>query len=723
MARCSPAELLRQYWGYDTFLPHQEEAILSALAGRSSLVVMPTGGGKSVCYQIPALLRDGLTIVVSPLISLMKDQVDALRTCGIPAAALNSSLAASRQQEVLRDAASGRIRLLYVAPERLLTDQLLGFLEDHSPAGFAVDEAHCISTWGHDFRPEYRLLRRVREQFADRPWQALTATATPAVREDIVAQLGLSAPDVFVGSFHRPNLVYHVARRTSGWNQVCEVMETHRNEAGIIYAIARSRVEQLSDTLNRLGFRTQPYHAGLTDQQRARNQEALIQDEIDAIVATVAFGMGIDKPNVRYVIHAEMPKSIESYQQESGRAGRDGLDADCWLFYSAQDYQVWQRIIDAGGEEDRARAEKALHDVHAYCHSVACRHKYLVEYFGQTLDTTCTSCDVCRGGLTRVSDPLRVGQMILSCVLRCREQFGADHISKVLTGSQEARVLQFGHHELSTWGLLKETPRRQVRDWIDQLLAQQYLAKVGEYSVLKVTDTGWQLLRGQAEPVLMQTVRPMAAVTPSRIFDSWEGVDRELFERLRMLRRELAAEANVAAFIIFSDATLRDVARRRPTTAEFLLSVHGIGQRKAADYGPRVLELIGQWCAEKGVDGNVEYQGEGTSRSRERDRKTPSAGALASFELFDRGLSLQEVAQQMGRAQSTVGDYLEQYVATRGITDPTRWVDPHTAQRIEAAAAYNDTGRLKPLFDALHGQVGYDVIRVVLACLGNRQGQ
>ena len=556
MANRSPAEILRHYWGYDTFLPHQEDAIRSALLGRHSLVVMPTGGGKSVCYQIPALLRDGVTIVVSPLISLMKDQVDALRTCGIPAAALNSSLSTSRQQEVLRDVAAGRIRLLYVAPERLLTDQLLGFLGDHPPAGFAVDEAHCISTWGHDFRPEYRLLRRIRERFSDRPWQALTATATPAVREDIVTQLGLSSPDIFVGNFHRPNLIYHVERRRSGWNQICEVMERHRNEAGIIYAIARTRVEQLSDTLNRLGFRTRPYHAGLPDDQRARNQEALIQDEIDAIVATVAFGMGIDKSNVRYVIHAEMPKSIESYQQESGRAGRDGLESECWLFHSSQDYQVWQRVIEGNTEEDRTRAENALRNIHAYCHSVGCRHKFLVEYFGQTLDVPCASCDVCRGGLAPVSDPLRVGQMVLSCVLRRREQFGADHISKVLTGSQEAKVVQFGHHELSTWGLLKDTPRPQVRDWIDQLLAQQFLIKAGEYSVLKVTETGRQLLRGQTAPVLMQTVQATPAATPSRIFDSWEGVDRGLFERLRQLRRELAAEASVAAFIIFSDATL-----------------------------------------------------------------------------------------------------------------------------------------------------------------------
>ena len=371
-----------------------------------------------------------------------------------------------------------------------------------------------------------------------------------------------------------------------------------------------------------------------------------------------------------------------------------------------------------GGSNTRG---KALRNIHAYCHSVGCRHKFLVEYFGQTLDVPCASCDVCRGGLAPVSDPLRVGQMVLSCVLRCREQFGADHISKVLTGSQEAKVIQFGHHELSTWGLLKDTPRPQVRDWIDQLLAQQFLIKAGEYSVLKVTETGRHLLRGQTAPVLMQTVQATPAVTPSRIFDSWEGVDRGLFERLRNLRRELAAEASVAAFIIFSDATLRDLARRRPTNHEFLLSVHGIGQRKAANFGPRVLELIGQWCVEQGVDGNVEWQGEERRRS-ERDPKTPSAGALASFELFDRGLSAEEVAEQMSRAPSTVAGYLQQYIVARGISDPARWVDPLTVQRIEVAASYNDTGRLKPLFEALHGEVGYDVIRIVLACLGNRTG-
>lgn len=720
MVPCTASQILQRYWGYDKFLPLQQEAIASALAGRNSLVVMPTGGGKSVCYQIPALIRGGVTIIVSPLIALMKDQVDALHMCGIPAESLHGTLPTRTQERILRDAASGRLRLLYVAPERLLSEQTLAWLNVHRPAGFAVDEAHCISTWGHDFRPEYRSLRLVRQRFANVPWQALTATATPRVRDDIIAQLDLAHPDVFVGDFHRSNLVYHVRRRSAGWNQICEVMEHHRGEPGIIYAIARDKVEQLSDTLNRLGFRTLPYHAGMTDQQRNSHQEAFVNDRIDAIVATVAFGMGIDKPNVRFVIHAEMPRSIESYVQESGRAGRDALAADCWLFHAAQDYQTWQRIIENTAPEHRQWSLEALHDMHAYCHSTSCRHRLLVEHFGQTMDGPCASCDVCLGRMKQVTESLRIAQMILSCVLRCREKFGAEHIAKVLTGSRESKLLQFGHNTLSTWGLLKEIPRPQVRDWIDQLLVQQYLRRHEEFSVLKITDRGREALRGESEPILMETLEQTSGITPSRIFDSWEGVDRELFERLRQTRIALAAEAGVAAFVVLSDATLRDLARRRPTTIAGLLAVHGIGQYKAAEYGGRMLEVIKQWCSQKDVTSDVAWQDTPSGRSSGGAKKGLTKGAIESFALWDRGLRVEQVAEQMGRALSTTYDYLEQYILCRKLTDPTRWVDPLTVERIEVACSYNDTGRLKPVFEALHQQVGYELIRIVVACLSAR---
>ncbi|HMO92400.1 MAG TPA: ATP-dependent DNA helicase RecQ [Pirellulaceae bacterium] len=403
-------KVLKQFWGYDSFLPLQAQAIEASLAGRDALIVLPTGGGKSVCYQVPALVRGAMTLVVSPLISLMKDQVDALRGIGITAAALNSSQSASQQEQTLAEWSAGKLRLLYVAPERLLTDRMIEQLHRNPPLQIAIDEAHCISSWGHDFRPEYRGLAKFREWFPDIPVAALTATATPDVRQDIAVQLQLRSPEILIGSFHRPNLIYHVQRRESGFNQICSVMDGYRNQSGIIYAISRAKVEQISNTLNQLGYRTLPYHAGLTELERIQNQEAFEHDEIEAIVATVAFGMGIDKSNVRYVIHFEMPRSIENYQQESGRAGRDRLTSECWLFYGTQDTLTWERVIQDSPEEVRQQAKQSLRIVQRYCHGMTCRHQFLVEYFDQTFEQMCQACDVCLGKSERTDGPLVVGQ-------------------------------------------------------------------------------------------------------------------------------------------------------------------------------------------------------------------------------------------------------------------------------------------------------------------------
>jgi ATP-dependent DNA helicase RecQ len=715
-------EMLRTYWGYDSFLPLQYEAIEASLAGRDSLVVLPTGGGKSVCYQLPALARNQIAVVVSPLKSLMKDQVDALRTLGIAAGAVNSSIPASQQQHILRQFESGELRLLYVAPERLLNGNLLDSLAKRPPTLFAIDEAHCISSWGHDFRPEYRDLAKLRLRFPDSVIGAFTATATPQVREDIIAQLELLDPVVLVGNFHRPNLIYKVQRRQSGYNQICDVMDRHRGEAGIIYAISRNRVEQISEHLNRLGYKTLPYHAGLTEQQRARNQEALEQDEVEAIVATIAFGMGIDKSNVRYVIHAEMPRSVENYQQESGRAGRDGLPAECWLLHSIGDLMTWQRIIDHQTPEQQERATATLQSISQYCNDVVCRHKFLVEYFGQPFDQHCESCDLCQGERNAVDDPLRVGQMIVSCVHRCHENFGAEQIAKVLIGSQDKKVLQFEHEKLSTWGLLKEFPKQQVRDWIEQLINQQFLIRTGEYKVLSITETGRQMLKGTLTPTLVVTVPLKSISTPARIADSWEDVDRGLFEQLRILRRELAIQADVPSFVVFSDMTLRDLARRRPTSIENLLAVHGIGQHKATKWGQPVIEQIADWCRQHQIESNIQIDRVRRIRSTSlaANQSGPArvtTNAQEAFPLFEQRLSIAEVAHRLSRAPSTVCAYLETYITTNHISDITPWVAPEVIEKISIAAPYNDTGRLRPLFDAFHGKISYEEIRIVLAKL------
>jgi len=599
------AEVLRQYWGYDGFLPLQAEAMSCAVQGRDSVVVLPTGGGKSLCFQAPAMCLPGLALVVSPLISLMKDQVDALRNCGVPAAFANSTLSPAERRQVSADVRSGRLRLLYLAPERLLTEGTLEFLRAARISLIAIDEAHCISSWGHDFRPEYRGLRVLKEAFPQVGVHAYTATASETVRRDIAEQLRLTDPEFLVGSFDRPNLVYKVQRRNDRLRQIREVLDRHRGESGVIYCITRKEVDQTTATLAELGYRVLPYHAGLTDDQRRRHQDKFIEDEADTIIATVAFGMGIDKPNVRYVIHAGMPKSLENYQQESGRAGRDGLEAECCLFYSGQDYGIWKSIIGGSEESGREGALRSLSGMLDFCTGVRCRHRAIVEYFGQQLaGTSCSACDVCLGQLDLVDDALIVGQKILSCVMRLQQRFGGDYTAKVLNGSKEQRIVQLGHDRLSTWGLLADENLRTIRDWIEQLVSQDFLAKVGEYNQLQVTPVGWRLLRGEVTPRLLRPVRPSKDAKPakSRVAeDSWEGVDRGLFDELRRLRHEKALEQQVPAYIVFGDAALRDMARRRPSSLLAFRLVKGVGDKKLADYGQEFVDCIVAYCETHGL--------------------------------------------------------------------------------------------------------------------------
>ncbi|MCY2992044.1 MAG: DNA helicase RecQ [Planctomycetota bacterium] len=605
-------EVLGKYWGYDSFLPLQAEAMSSVLRGRDSVVVLPTGGGKSLCFQAPAMCLPGLALVVSPLISLMKDQVDALRNCGVSAAFANSTLSAAERRRVADDIRAGRLRLLYLAPERLLTEGTLEFLKTAQVSLVAIDEAHCISSWGHDFRPEYRSLRLLKEVFPNVGIHAYTATASELVRRDIAEQLRLTDPEILVGSFDRPNLIYKVQRRHDRLKQIRQVLERHPSESGIIYCITRKDVDQTSAVLTELGYRVRPYHAGLTDDDRRRNQEAFIQEQVDTIVATVAFGMGIDKSNVRYVIHAGMPKSLEHYQQESGRAGRDGLEAECCLFFSGQDYGVWKSITEESEPTAREGALQSLSAMLNFCTGVQCRHRAIVEYFGQRLDgESCQACDVCLGQLDLVDDALIIGQKILSCVLRLQQRFGGEYTAKVLNGSEEQRIVQQGHHQLSTWGLLAAEQLRTIRDWIEQLVSQDFLVKAGEFNVLEVTPEGRRLLKGQVTPRLLRPAKPAKAgkAAAASEVDSWEGVDRGLFDELRRLRQEHAAVQNVPAYIVFSDATLRDVARRRPSSLDGFRQIKGVGDKKLADYGQAFVARLVAYCQANQVPLDVSLPG------------------------------------------------------------------------------------------------------------------
>ena len=600
----SPAleEALARYWGYTSFRPLQREAMEAVLSGRDSLVVLPTGGGKSLCFQAPALVQSGLAVVVSPLISLMKDQVDALVASGVPATLYNSSLTADEKATVVAGLRDARYRLLYVSPERLVGeggDQFVSLLSRCDVRFVAVDEAHCISQWGHDFRPEYRQLAQLRQRLPDIGLHAYTATATARVRRDISTQLGLRDPLEFVGSFDRPNLVYRVLPRATFKRQLADVLVRHRGEAGIIYCTSRREVDALAAWLTETGTPALPYHAGLLDTERSRNQNAFLREHVDVIVATVAFGMGIDRSNVRFVAHAGAPRSLEHYQQESGRAGRDGLEAECVLFYSTADFMKWRMMLDQNHElTDEART--LLRRMERYAASVGCRHRHLAEYFGDRYDTDgCGACDFCLDELESVEMPVVVARKILSCVARVGERFGATHVASVLRGHASDQVTARGHDGLTTFGLLSNATVAEVRGYIEQLAGLGLLRQSdGQYPVLMLTPDGRALLKDDTSvPGLtlarQRAPRPDRRRQASRVeSESWQDVDRALFDKLRAIRLETARARGVPPYVIFHDAALREMARLQPTSIEALLQVKGVGARKAEDLGERFLTAI-----------------------------------------------------------------------------------------------------------------------------------
>jgi ATP-dependent DNA helicase RecQ len=709
------AEALHRYWGYDALRPLQREAIEAEIAGRDSLVVLPTGGGKSICYQIPPLVDDRLDIVVSPLISLMKDQVDGLRESGYPAAAVHSNLSSAERQAVRAQLRGGDLRLLFVSPERLVGEEFLDFIGRLGVRRFAIDEAHCISQWGHDFRPEYRRLAVLRERFPQATLHAYTATATPRVRQDIVAQLGLRDPEILVGIFDRPNLLYRIQPATDPQRQALAIVQRHRGEAAIVYCLSRHDTESMARFLKDSGVRAAAYHAGLEPTERARVQEAFAQERLEVVAATVAFGMGIDRSDVRCVVHAAMPKSIENYQQETGRAGRDGLEAECVLLFTYADVMKWRRLVEKSAanapdpEAVAATQLELIRQMAGLCGSAECRHRALSRHFGQAYPLeNCGACDVCLGEIDVLPDSTVVAQKILSCVHRVGQRFGVGHLVEVLRGSHARAIVDRGHHELSTHGILRDLPEAALRNLVYQLLDQGLLAqREGEYPLLQLNDASLQVLRGEREVRLLAPAASRVSQT-SRGSAEWAGVDRELFDRLRDLRREISAARGVPAYTIFSDGTLREMARSRPTTTEAMGRIAGVGARKLVQLAPRFADAIAEHCTARGLASDLEPL-------RPRAAPRPNPRKEAAMALFREGRSLAEVVAETGRAPSTIAGYLEEFIARERPASLAPWVDEATFEQVISAAAVVGSQLLAPIHEHLGGRVPFEQIRIALA--------
>jgi len=592
-------QILLEVFGYSEFRPHQEEIIETLLSGRDAFVLMPTGGGKSLCYQIPGLLRPGVGIVVSPLISLMKDQVDALIANGVRAAFYNSSLAAAESRQVLSRLLANQLDLLYVAPERLLSGAFLDRLRGLRIALFAIDEVHCVSQWGHDFRPEYVQLGQLRDIFPDVPMIGLTATADPQTRQDLLQRLGLQQARCFMTGFDRPNIRYTVLEKQKPYEQLQAFLADRRQQPGIVYALSRKRVEEIADRLVVAGVRARAYHAGLGDRERKQVQDMFLRDDIQIVVATVAFGMGIDKPNVRFVVHYDLPKNIESYYQETGRSGRDGLPAEALMLFGYGDIAISRGLIEKGGNQDQKRIE--LHKLQAmvgFGEAQTCRRRVLLGYFGERLEEDCGNCDVCLNP-PETYDATVDAQKALSCVFRVGQRFGVGHVVDVLRGAQTQRVRELKHDQLSTYGIGSDKVAEAWNSLIRQLIHHGYLMQdVAAYSVLKLTEAARPLLRGEEKLVLAKPrirVKPLQKKGKPQINDF--DYDDELFDALRLRRKRLADEAGVPPYVIFGDTTLAEMAAEMPTDLEGMLAINGVGRHKLQRFGNEFIdEIISYLC-------------------------------------------------------------------------------------------------------------------------------
>ena len=713
----SPEALLKTVFGYDQFKPFQREIIQNVLDKRNTLGILPTGGGKSLCCQLPALIFPGLTVVVSPLIALMKDQVDQLHELGVPALFLNSTLSFEEYQVNLQKVRSGQVKLLYVAPETLLTPRIFTLLDSCSLDCLTIDEAHCISEWGHDFRPEYRQLVGVRKRYPQAVCLAMTATATPRVRADIKTSLQFEDSNEFLASFNRENLLIEVNPKTDPAGQTLRFLQRFPNQSGIIYCFSRKQVDDLSAFLSGKGFSVRPYHAGLSDEDRSKNQELFIRDDVQMIVATIAFGMGINKPNVRFVIHYDLPKSIESYYQEIGRAGRDGLPAHCLLLYNYGDAQKLRYFIEQKEALEREAAYAHLSALTRYAESDICRRVPLLAYFGETYTTeNCGMCDNCLNGQKDLTDITILAQKFMSCVKRTGERFGAGHVIDVLMGSSNQKVLKYGHQGLSTYGIGKELSRKQWMQISRQLVQKGLLSQDDVYGVLELTPKAYTLLKNK-EPVLGVVQEEEPELTQVKKSSEME-YDRGLFDALRRQRKELADAARVPPYAIFPDRTLIEMAAYLPVTPEGLLAINGVGQVKLAHYGAIFMGLILEYCQKHQIATGKSKTALKTARPPVR-QKISKARFEVVGEAFNDGQSLTELTANYQILQSTILSHLTEFAqagnALRGGDDFLDLLGLPLERQTAALAAFSELGteKLHPVYERLGGTVTYDELKIL----------
>ncbi|MDA2393143.1 DNA helicase RecQ [Bacillus cereus] len=695
-------ELLASYFGYSSFRRGQDETIKNVLDGKDTVCIMPTGGGKSICYQIPALVFEGTTLVISPLISLMKDQVDTLVQNGIPATYINSSISIAEANQRIQLAKQGHYKLLYVAPERLDSMEFVDQLIDMKIPMIAIDEAHCISQWGHDFRPSYLHIHRILDYLPEKPLVlALTATATPQVRDDICNTLEINQENTIMTTFERENLSFSVIKGQDRNAYLADYIRQNQKESGIIYAATRKVVDQLYEDLMKAGVSVSKYHAGMSDSDRNEQQELFLRDEVSVMVATSAFGMGIDKSNIRYVIHYQFPKNMESYYQEAGRAGRDGLDSTCILLYSSQDVQVQRFLIDQSTGESRFSNElEKLQNMTDYCHTEQCLQSFILQYFGEEPKEDCGRCGNCTDNRESI-DVTRESQMVLSCMIRTNQRFGKQMIAQVLTGSKNKKVIEFNFHTLPTYGLLSNRSVKEVSEFIEFLISDELIAvEHGTYPTLKVTEKGKEVLLGKENVLRKERVETRQIVQ-----------DHPLFEVLREVRKEIAQGEGVPPFVIFSDQTLKDMCVKMPQNDSELLTVKGIGEHKLVKYGSHFLQAV-QHFIEENPNYAETIKTEVVSE-RKKSGKASANSHLETYEMYKQGIDLNEIAKERNLSRQTIENHLIRCYEDGMEVDWQSFVPAEYESLIETAVQ-NAEGGLKSIKEQLPNEVSYFMIRAYL---------